>query len=284
MKRTLLCWLLSAGFLPAAHQERKPEEIVAEQRKQAEEQWNKLLAGKLAVKQETEHFLLFGSGDEKELGEIGKAAEKAFPQIKKTAQVGAKDDLWPGKLVMHVFAERSQHRTFVGSVEKRTLEKSESATYTNAKDMSWVTVGPPSTARRYPAEIEVVQQLAAATLTRKKSGRLQEWFVAGFARSTAWRYAPSQFGEERREAARLVLQGKKTAKEIWSGGLSEQEGRVLAASFVDYLANGPGVKHFPALLDALGEKTPFEDALKNAKLNPDLVDRNWRVWAAKQGK
>jgi hypothetical protein len=76
----------------------------------------------------------------------------------------------------------------------------------------------------------------------------------------------------------LVAQGK-TAKDVWGGKLGLEEAQVLNASLVDYLIHGPQIsRYFSMLLSSMGAETPFEDALKNAKLPADAVDQSWRAW------
>lgn len=261
---------------------KKRAEELAVQRKQADELWQKLLSGRPFAHRETENFLIYGTINERDLETVSRVAEEWLPAIKKKVQAGPKDELWPGKLVIHAFGERGQFATYIRQTEKRSPEDDETGSYENKSDVSFVVVGPPARGMR-PLDNEVVRQLAAATLT-KKAGKLPEWFVNGFARSIAYRHRPAQFAAERTKAAALVRQGK-TGKDVWTSmNLATEEAMILQGSLLDYLVHGPMAKYFPDILNSMGEETPFDDALKAAKLEPDRVDFAWRRWAASGGK
>jgi hypothetical protein len=276
-----LALLLATGCILAQTEEDKEKakeraEAITAQKKMAEEQWKGLLGGRQVTKFETDNFLLYGTVEDKELETIGKGAEKALVQVKKTLNV--KDELWKGKLIVHVFQARGEFGAFCRRYANRSPSQDETGTFSHERDHTYVLAGPSAgEGKKPPLELEVVQQVASATLT-KKSGKLPDWFVSGFGRSTAYRHAPMQFSAERARAA--ALRRTKTAKDIWMGNLSAEEGLVLNANFVDFLINSPAMaKSFPELMNNFGEETPFEDALKATKLNPDAVGAAWWRWA-----
>jgi hypothetical protein len=264
-----------------AKKELSPEaaEVVAAQRKMAEEQWMNVLSGKPHVVKETDNFLVIGNVDQRVADNIAAGAEKAFGQIRKALKIDAKEELWPGKLVIHVAREKNDYNKFVRLVENRSPERNEAGRFAHGRELSYLLVAPiAGTGRRYPLDVEVAQQLAAATLS-KRVNRLPDWLVNGFARSVAYRYAPSQFGDERRRAALLVRQGR-SAKDAWSGKLAFDEAVVLNASVVDFLANHPNTqKVFADLVAASSDEAGFEKVLETAKLSADAVDQAWRRWA-----
>jgi hypothetical protein len=269
-------------FVPAFAQDderaaEKRKEIET-QRKQADELWQGLLgADRKANRKETANFLLFGTAEDKDLEAIGKGLEKAFATLKKTANLKPEAELWPGKLVVHVCKERVEFRNLYLKFKKENADKDEMGTYMHEREATIVLVGP-SSQKPYPLEVEAVIQLAGAALN-KKAGRLPEWFTMGFSRAAAYRHAPTHFTGERQKARLLVRQGK-TAKDVWtSGNLAGDEGPILTANFIDFLINSPRTaKIWPEILENMGEETPFEDALKAAKLAPEQVDLAWRQW------
>ncbi len=273
-----ICVLTRTDLLAAANDETKKDETVLEQRKLAEETWKKILPRKPVTFTESDNFLLYGTVEEKELENLAKAMEKAFNQVKKTAQITPKDELWPGKLVVFVFAERGELTTFARNADKRNLERDEAGAFKHGREYTSITVGPAGGSKTGALDVELVRHLGAAVIS-KKSTKLPDWFIDGFGRSAAYRYAPAQFQQERAKARDLVLKQGKTAKDIWGGKLAADEGAVLHASFVDYLANGPQIaKLFPELVSFIGADTTFEDTLKAVKLTPDQVDLLWRKW------
>ncbi len=283
----LLAITIGAGRGAAADDEaaKKRAEEVAAQIKLAEEQWKKHIGERAFVKKETDNFLVYGHSSfaEKDIEAIALTADKQLAQLKKTLAIKAEDQLWPGKLIIHVFKERGPFSVFVRSVEKMSPEKDDTAFYAHKSDHTYIIAGPAgSGGKSYPPDVEVVRALASATLT-KKSGRLQEWFVSGFGRATAYRYAPMQFAAERQTAINLVKSGK-TARHVWGNMLSGSEALVLNASFMDFLAYGPWTKQWPAILAAMGEETMFDEVLKEAKLNPAQIEYGWPRWAVQGGK
>jgi hypothetical protein len=232
-----------------------------------------------AAHKELSNFLLYGTVDENTLENIGKGLEKALVAVKKNAVIKPDTTLWPGKLVVHVCKDRSDFRALYSKLKKETADKDETGAYTHDRDATIILLGPLD-AKKPASEVEGVIQLAAATLT-KKTPRLPDWFVMGFSRAAGYRHAPNQFAGERRRAKQLIL--GKTAKDIWTpDSLSAEEAPVLTASLFDFLINSPQMaKLWPEVLDAMGEETPFEDALKAAKLTPERVDAAWRLWVGR---
>ena len=135
--------------------------LLAAQKKQGDETWQKFLSGRAFAQQETDNFLLFGSVEAKDLENIGTAVEKALPSIKKTAGVGAKDELWPGKLVLHVFKERGEFGIFIRNIEKRPLDKDETGSHVHKTEMSYIYAGPPGSGLKgLPLDLEATYAVA----------------------------------------------------------------------------------------------------------------------------
>jgi hypothetical protein len=252
------------------------------QRKMAEEQWKELLADKSPAFQETEHFLLYGTVNAKELDACAKTAERAIPIIKKTLRL-EKAPAWKGKLAIFLFQERSEFASFERNVSKRNPEREDRGGHYHFPQWSLVTVGPGATAKSLPNDLEIAQHIAAAALTIEHGSTVPEWLVSGYGRSIAYRLSPRTFSEERQRAAQYLR--SRTFRDLSSGGLSREEGPVLNASFADYLANG--VPQNPALLQTvliahgLRENGTIEQALAAARIAPEILDAGWRSWTAK---
>ncbi|MCS6978064.1 MAG: hypothetical protein NZM31_13805 [Gemmatales bacterium] len=290
MIRSLPIWFLvvvtclvtaEAAHAQAEGDKKKEEErakAVAAVKKLAESQWDGILPGRQPIHKETEHFLLYGSVEEKQLESIAKSAENAFSLCSRVLKITPDDELWPGKMVVHVFGGRAEFASFSRRHANRSPERDETGGFGHEREHSYVMAGPPGfEVRRFSLETEVVQNVASATLI-KKAGRKPNWFVSGFGRSVAYRTFPQQFRQERSLATSLVRNGR-TAWNVWKGELSAEEGAVLNASFVDFLVHSPAMsKNFATVLSNLGEDSMFDDVLKSSNLNPDAVALAWVRW------
>src|SRR5436190_3718987 len=189
------------------------DDKAAKQKKAAEEIWKPVLNNDAPTIHETDNFLLIGTVDEKAMEKIGKALEKHLPFVMKSLRFEEDEDkhlLWEGKLIIHLCKDRTEFRTLYTKFKRERPLDDEISTYTHEGVISHILVGPPSAGKSpLPLEVEVVGQLGAATLTRKRTARLPAWFVNGYARSHAYRAFPKLFVRERQAAIALLAQGKK---------------------------------------------------------------------------
>lgn len=252
---------------------------VEAQKKLALQQWDGILPGRQPIHKETDNFLLYGSVEERQLEAIGKTAENCFALCSRVLKITPEDNLWPGKMLIHVFGGRAEFSSFSRRHANRSPDKEETGGFGHERDHSYILAGPPGfEVRRFSLEAEVVQNLASAILI-KKAGRKPDWFISGFGRSAAYRLLPQQFRQERTQAVALIRSGR-TAWNVWKGELSAAEGAILNASFVDFLVHSPAMsKNFATVLSNLGEDSMFEDVLKSSNLNPDAVAAAWARWA-----
>ena len=272
--------LLAVGLVASASA--ADDDPVAVQKQAADEVWKKVTGKAAPAQVETDHLLLYGSVSKEDLRSLGQVAERILRGVRRRLKVDPEEESWPGKLIVHAFDRRAQLTSFIRRVLRRSPESDERGGYAHEREYSYVVVGPAAGESGLQVlELELVQQVAAAVLTKKKVGRLPGWFVDGFARAVAQRYAPMAFSRHRALVRALVRQGK-TAEDIWSGNLAAEEGRVLNASFLDYLVNDRRLgRRFLDIVDSCRDGTPFEDTLKAVRLNPKLVAYGWRVWAAR---
>lgn len=263
---------------PDKNKEQEGAKAVAAVKKLAESRWDGILPGRQPIHKETDNFLLYGSVEEKQLEAIGKVAENCFALCSRILKITPEDELWPGKMLIHVFGGRTEFASFCRRHANRSPERDETGGFGHERDHSYVMAGPPGfEVRRFSLETEIVQNIASATLI-KKAGNKPNWFVSGFGRSIAYRLMPQQFRQERTLAVTLVRNGR-TAWNVWKGELSASEGAVLNASFVDFLVHSPAMsRNFPTVLSNLGEDSMFEDVLKSSNLNPDAVAAAWVRW------
>jgi len=273
--------LALGAVLPVRADEEAPnprQQQVAALKKSALEQWRTILPQREPAHKETEHFLLFGSVSDGELEALGRAAERTFERCQKTLQIGPEEELWPGKMLIHVFRQRSEYGSFCRSHANRSPSKDEISSFTHDRTASYLLLAPlPVEARKAAWETELVQSLASAILV-KKAGQKSAWFVNGFGRSIAYRLYPQHFSAERSRATALVRSGR-TAWNVWKEELPPAEAAILQASFVDFLIHSPAMsKQFPRLLNQLGTDIPFDEVLKSMELTPEAVALAWTRW------
>lgn len=260
-----------------------PEEIKAGQKAEAEKLWKEQLnKGQKTQTLTTPSFLLIGNGEPKQMEALSKAAEKALPSITKTLLIDEKKDKpWEGFLVVHVCKGRAEFAKLFFRLKKDKPGLDETSLYVHENRQTILALGPPQAGRKrgQDQELEFVSQLASALLTRKRPmGNLPVWFVLGYGRSEAYRYAPKSFAAERVTAAALQAKGK-NIYEIMGEGLDPVEQHVLAASLADFIAHGaPMEKYWPDLLNNLGGDRDFGGAMREAKLDADLLQKSWAAW------
>lgn len=276
-------WILAIGLLVGSLPFAGARDTADAQRKLAEEQWKELLSDKSPAFLETEHFLLYGTVTPKVLDDCGKTAEKALPIIRRTLRLDKKP-AWKGKPVIFLLRERGEFGSIERNLAKRNPDREDRGSFFHLPQWSLVTVGPPATSKSLPYDLETVQYVAAAALTKEYGENLPEWLVSGYGRSIAYRIAPKAFTEERQLAQRF-LSGKHL-RDVLSGNLTREEGPVLNASLVDFLANGApqNPAMFQTILIAYGlqlQNPTLEQAFTAVRLTPDGLDAGWRAWAAK---
>jgi hypothetical protein len=269
--------------------EEKLKALVAKQKKAAEENWALLEAGEFA-QLETDHFLLVAPRSmEKKLKEAGTLLENAYKTGREALKFPEKTEPFKGKLTVYLFTERGQFTAFIRRVEKRKLVSGESASMNAADDALHVASGPPQGKGEWSIEAQAVEQ-AGGVMIQRRAGLttvLPEWLLTGFGRAMYYRALPKDTltQADRRTAARLVVQKKKAAKDIWTGPLEADEAGPLSGALADFFAYGPGAQYFEKLLEGFKpeenvEKKTMDQALEKTKINKDKIDPEWKRWVA----
>lgn len=280
----LIIALTSDATLCAQEENKDP---LKEQKKRAEDNWKMLDAGPLAHL-ETENLLIYAPMDLKEkLASIGKFYEKCYSGASKLLFT-EEGDQWKGKLTIYLFSKSTQYGTFVRRIEGRRVEGIESATTSVEDDKLHIAAGPPRDSDGPRVEVRAAQLIGSAVIQRKAGSRstLPNWLRRGFGIATYQRALGGKHPtvkNARREAAVYVLRGRKTAKDVWMGTLSEKEEEALEPSLADYLSYGPGRKQINNLVKAagrtgVGTRNTFETALTSVKLTAESVESGWRRW------
>jgi hypothetical protein len=292
MRRSFLLLFLT-GFVTAVparadEAEDKAKAQLAAQKKAAEANWALLEAGEFAHL-ETDHFLLYApKAMDKKLKDTGTLLENQYKTAREVLKFPDKTEPWKGKATVYLFTERSQFAAYVRRVEKRRLESGEGALRVSTDNSIRVACGPPPNKYDWPAEAQAAAEVASLMLERKTGPAtpLPDWLVSGFGRATYYRTLPMDAltAADRKQAAQLVAQKKKTAKDIWTGPLDADEAGVLSGALADFFAYGPGASRFGELLEAFKpdenmEMRTFEQAVAKTKgIEEKNIEPAWKKW------
>jgi hypothetical protein len=261
---------------------------VAAQKKAAEENWAQVEAGEFAHL-ETAHLLIYASKSlERKLKDMGATLEKHQEMARKPLGYDEKNEPWPGKLTIYLFADREPFAAFVRRVEKRRVEADDTGSHYVDTDAPHAVAGPARHKKDLPMDDEIAEQSAAALL-QKKAGKdviLPSWLLSGFGRATTYRIIPTNAVIRKERTAAAKLSASKSAKDVWGETLTGDEAPILGASVADYLAYGPESSKFSKFVagfkpDTGQDKKTAAQAFEAAGLMPDKLDAKWRVWVVK---
>ncbi|MBA4065545.1 MAG: hypothetical protein C0501_17885 [Isosphaera sp.] len=279
-----------ALLLPAAHaQDAKFD--AAKARATAAANLKKAGVGKPTV-HETGQFVLATTLPEEKAKALGEVLEKVVPVARKAAQLEAKEQPWKGKLTVYYLPDGSDFKGFFRNV----VMDQPGGTYYSLRGDEPFLVDPADV----PAKATEADQFAAAAavvagaVLKGKAGTaaLPDWLTDGFGRVAAARAEglASKRYQAYKAASRALAFGPKGGKppavtELWAE-TKPAGAEVLAASFADYLAFGPGAANFPKLVAGFrpdeNGNTPAPAAAFEAAGWKDLgmLDAAWRKWAA----
>ncbi|HEY1860922.1 MAG TPA: hypothetical protein VGG61_11235 [Gemmataceae bacterium] len=261
---------------------------VAAQKKAAEENWTQAEAGEIA-QLETAHLLIYCSKSlEKKLKEIGATLEKHQEMARKALGYDEKNEPWPGKLTIYLFADREPFAAFVRRVEKRRVEAEDTGSHFVDSESPHAVAGPPRHKKDLALDDEIAEQSAAALL-QKKAGKdviLPGWLLTGFGRATTYRIIPTNAAIRKERTVAAKLSAMKSAKDVWGETIDGDQAPVLAASVADYLAYGPESSNFSKFVASFKpengqEKKTAAQAFEAAGLTPEKLDAKWRIWVIK---
>lgn len=269
-------------------------EKVELQRTAAKANWTLLETGDPAL-HETPHLIVCAPAAlDKRLKEVGAGLEKPYAAAEKALQIKPKEELWPGKLTVYLLPEREHFTAFIRRVEKRRLVADEAGSHFVEGDLPHVAASTPRSKLDPSLEGLAGEQIAASLLQRKAGAKvpLPEWLLQGFGRATLWRTAAptdKAVPAERKLAQALVSGKKRTARDIWNGGLDAEEAVPLRASLAEFLAYGPGHSKLPDLLAGFKpeenqDSRTMEQALSSAGIKPEVIEARWRDWVFRGGR
>jgi hypothetical protein len=269
----LWCWIAAWADTP--------EEIQAAQKDAAEKLWQFVLTkGAKTPSLASPSFFFIGTVDGKQLEPLSKAAEKVLPSIKKTLEISEKDQPWEGYIVVHVCKQSREFRSLYFKLKKERAHGDEMGFYVHEGKNTQIVLSPALQSKgKLTVELELISQLGSALISRKRAdGNLPIWLVLGYGRAVAMRYAPKAFALERQQAALLVGQGK-NMYELQGDSMNPFEWLVLSGSLADFMAHGvPLEKYWSPFLQNITTDRDFYGALREIKLDPDLLQKSWAQW------
>ena len=256
---------------------------IKNQKKAAEAAFEAMDLGKPAHV-ETKHLLIYApKAMEKRLKGIGTQLEKYHDTAAKA--LALKEDAYPGKVTVYLFAEKEHLGQFIRRVEKRRPMGVESGSYL-ADDANLHAVAVPGAGKgTIPVELRAGEMLATLLLQRKAGVRteLPEWLTAGFGRATSYRATTGQkFVAEDRKQQRLLVR-KRNAADVWGGTLDAEEAEVMQASVAEMVVYGLTTARLTKILKGFepGENVAVKttaQALTAADVTADQLNKLWKKY------
>lgn len=166
-----------------------PAELNQMREEAAEQNWRLAAPGVKSAAITTEHFRVVGNLPNARLQEIGAKAEEVAAQVLELFGHPAGEPLAKGRITLFALAARVDYSEFRLMVQKQQAPPDERGTFSHNVVDAYVAaqlgVDPD------PADtIVLAEQIAAAYLSERTSGRLPAWLVEGLARVAAARVEP----------------------------------------------------------------------------------------------
>jgi hypothetical protein len=241
--------------------------------------------GKTAVV-ESAHFLIATPLPETKAKALGGVLDKVVPTARKALQFEEKEEAWKGKLTIYFLPDARDFKGFIRSV---VAMQPGGIHYELRADEPFIVdpVDVPATASEAEQFVNAAAAVAGAYLKVKGgSAVLPPWLINGFGRVTALRAEglnSRRYLAHKTMARGVASRGGKPT-ELW-GDVKPASADVLASSFVEYLAYGPGAANFAKLISGFrpdeGGNTPGAPAAFEAAGWKDLamLEAAWKKWA-----
>lgn len=281
MSRPAHCFILLSCFSVFGAEVRADDGAVAKQRQTADAVIKSLQVRSMASF-ESKNLILNATLPDARLKSLATTLEKQYAAALKALQFDKDETPWPGKLTVYIFTDRSDFRSFVRQVEKRSVDDAELGSVLLKDDTPHAAAGPGRTKDAPTPEAQSGYQIAAALLsTRAKNVPVPEWVVSGFGRATAAQAAGTSAGNRKRAARALSAQLKPT--DVWNDATPKDAKQILATSIADFLFYGKGAAK-PA--DFLNGFRPDDDkpmktavaAVAAINLTPEQFEAAYRKW------
>jgi hypothetical protein len=255
--------------------------LIARQRETAETNCKTLQLAPVG-KAETANFLVYGASTDPRMKVLAGNLEKQYLTAFKAMQFDKEARPWNGKLAVYVFIDRSQFRSFIRQVEKRSPDDAEQSSQIITGELPHVAVSPVQGKDAVTADTLAGHEVAIALMSaRGKGTKLPEWLTQGFARATAAQAAGMPASVRKRVARQLASRSK--PGEAWNDMLSIEQRLPLATSVADFLFYGKGLSRPADFLFGFrpDDEKPMKtvaDALEAAKLTPEKFEAGYFAW------
>ena len=233
---------------------------------------------------ESEHFIVATTLTQAKARMLAQILEKVSPVARKALRYEPKEEAWKGKLAIYYLPDSRDFKSFIRSV---VAKQPAGVHYELRADDPFIVdpVEVPATATESEQFHHAAGIVAAAYLKAKAgSATLPDWLVGGFGRITALRSEGlnSRRYSAHKSAARAASRAGKPT-ELWSESPPDNPD-VLANSFVEYLAYGPGAADFGKLIEGFrpdnGGNTPSSQAAFETAGWKELpkLEAAWKKW------
>jgi len=241
---------------------------------------------------ETPHFFLASTLEENKLRPMTATLEKLVSVVRSPLGLAPGEVPWKGKLAICYLPEPRDFRTFVREILQQQPER---VHYVLDGDTPLLVTSGQAVGAATEAERQqvVLTQVAQAFLQAKlpRAAQLPFWLTGGFGRVCLWRaegLKSPRYTQYRKQVVQLIRENRLKPSDLFSQELPERPGvRVLAESFVEFLAFGPQADKFPTLLSSLrpdenGQVPGVAAVLERLGLPLGPLEQEWRDWF--QGK
>lgn len=285
-----LCVALAAPDRTSAQDKEKDKALVKAARDTAVANLKKASIDKPTVV-ETDNFLVVGSLSEEKAKALGAVLEKTTALARKTLKYEDKEPSWKGKLTVYFLPDNAEFKALM----RRAFQQPPEGVYADLRADPPVLVDPADAGAKATEADQfaaTAARVAGEHLKAKGTGTqsVPDWLRDGFGRVTAMRAegtAAKRYTAYRAQAkATLANKGGKLA-DVW-GESKTAGGDVLATSFAEYLAYGPGAGKFGIFLDGLKPSENITEPTVPQALDAagwkdkDLpaLDAAWKKWVA----
>jgi hypothetical protein len=241
---------------------------------------------------ETDSYFIVGVMPEEKAKALGGLLEKVVPVARKGLHYEAKEEAWKGKLAVYYLPET---RDFKSLIRSAFMMKPEGVHYDVRSDTPLIVdpVEVPGKATEAELFSNTAMNVASAYLkARGSTANIPYWLQSGFGRVTALRAEGlnSTRYQSFKKQAKAVAGGKSTpAAEIADLWAENKPGNidVLSASFVEYMAYGPGAENFIKLVygfrpDENGNPSSVAQAFEAAGWKDSAaLEELWQKWVGR---
>ncbi|MEC7564840.1 MAG: c-type cytochrome domain-containing protein [Planctomycetota bacterium] len=248
------------------------EELAAERRKIALQNWNLSMSGIKSNQVDTESFLLIGSLTEAQLSAFGEQAEAVREKVQLVMKVPQTKPMIKGRVSLFFFNQRYDYSEFGKMVEQRALPREWRGHFRfDIVDAYGALIVP--TSEEYSFDGLVAEQVAG--IYAQTLGIVPRWFSNGMARVVAAKVVKDdkRIQDWKKNIAAAAAQMGKPDDFI-SGKLGGESGSLVAYSYLDFLMKNP--QRFNALTRALQNGTKFDDAF--AAVYGDTPAKVAEIW------